>query len=219
MDFARKVGIKSPMSKDLTLALGSTAVSPLEMANAYATFAAYGRYQDPVFIIKVTDNQGKVLWEPESKSTQNIPKATACAITRMMEGVIDHGTGTRAKVLKGEKAGKTGTSNNSINTWFMGFSPYYVTGVWVGFDDRRPIRRGTGGNTAAPIWLDHMDKIQGAKPLKAFSCPSSFSVQALREESATLPAATASPKPIQPKAASDTYNFTQNQYELLYGTN
>lgn len=169
--FARKIGIRSPMSNDLTLVLGSASVSPLELVNAYATFASNGRYQDAILIRRIVDGQGQLRNLPQTPPRQVISVRVAKTITQMMIDVVQRGTGIAARKLGRPAAGKTGTSNKSRNNWFVGFTPQLVCGVWVGFDDRTPIRRGTGGGLAAPIWTAFMKDVLSGKPLLSFHLP------------------------------------------------
>jgi len=176
--FAKSIGIKSPIEHDLSISLGSTAVSPMEMANAYATFASEGLYQEPHIVTRVEDASGTTIYEPVDKPVRATSKETAHAISKMLKAVIETGTGKRARLAGRPAAGKTGTTQQGIDNWFVGYAPALATAVWVGFDDRRPIRKATGGKLAAPVWSQFMSAAlrgtpvgwypqTGRKPLRA----------------------------------------------------
>jgi len=161
IQYARTLGIRSPLGRNLSLSLGSSEVTPLEMTRAYGVFAARGVLFDSVFITKITDRFGKVLYDYEaekaSKGQQVITEDSAFVMANLMKGVVDHGTGYRVKELGRPVAGKTGTSNDQMDTWFIGYTPSWVCGVWVGFDQKKQIGpKETGGVVAAPIWLYFM---------------------------------------------------------------
>lgn len=175
LDLARRAGIKSTLPKNLTLALGSGDVTPLEMTNAYATLASGGRRAEPSFIRKVTDATGKVLFEDKQAPEQTIPQDLTYLITSMMQSVVEDGTAKRVKALKRPVAGKTGTTNEARNAWFIGFTPDLVVGVWVGFDNNDPLGpTETGGRAAIPIWLDFMTQATEGTPVRDFVAPSNI---------------------------------------------
>lgn len=172
LGMARRAGVESPLPKNLTLALGSGDVTPLEMANAYATLASGGQFEQPVFVrrIKTPDGESVVLDHEEPKQT--IRPQIAYLITSLMQSVVEDGTAQRVKVLDRPVAGKTGTTNESRNAWFIGFTPDLVTAVWVGFDDNEPLGPAeTGGRAAIPIWLDVMKKAIADTPSRDFVAP------------------------------------------------
>lgn len=173
VDFARRLGIQSELEPSLALALGASAVKPIELVNAYATFAAGGRYQAPRFVKQVQSPAGTAIALPnEAAPEQVMTPAGAYLITNMMMSVVEEGTGKSAKVLGRPIAGKTGTSNRVRDAWFVGFTPELVTGVWVGFDDHRPLgRRESGGHTALPIWVDIMKAALAGRPAVEFPMP------------------------------------------------
>lgn len=161
IQYARLLGIESPLGRNLSLSLGSSEVTPLEMTRAYGVFAAKGVLFDSVFVTKVKDRFGNVLYdydtERPSKGQQAISEASAFVMANMMRGVVDHGTGYRVKELGRPVAGKTGTSNDQMDTWFIGYTPSWVCGVWAGFDQKKQIGpKETGGVVSAPIWLYFM---------------------------------------------------------------
>jgi penicillin-binding protein 1A len=159
--YARLLGIKSPLGRNLSLSLGSSEVTPLELTRAYSVFAAKGVLFESVFVKKIKDRFGHVVYESEAESAgkarQVISENSAFVMANMMKGVVSHGTGYRIKELGRPVAGKTGTSNDQMDTWFIGYTPTWVCGVWVGFDQKKQIGpKETGGVVAAPIWLYFM---------------------------------------------------------------
>jgi len=172
IDYARRFGITSPLSRDLSLALGSSGVSLLELTNAYSVFANSGELVSPIFITKIIDREGNVLEEHTTQKERVIDKDTAYVMTHLLQEVVKYGTGWRAKALKRPAAGKTGTTNKLQDAWFIGFTPTYVTGVWVGFDEDRTLGKyETGSRAASPIWVDFTRKILADKPVKVFVVP------------------------------------------------
>lgn len=173
LDTARRLGIESPLPSTLSLALGAGSVTPLEMVNAYATLADGGRHADPIFVKKVVAPDGEVLYQAEAKPRQAIPPTVAYQTVSVMQSVVEEGTARRVKALDRPVAGKTGTTNDSRDAWFIGFTPDLVAGVWVGFDDNRPLGpRETGGRAAIPIWLDTMTAALEDRPKLDFTAPS-----------------------------------------------
>lgn len=166
IETARAMGITSPLPSNLTLALGTGDVTPLELANAYATIASGGMFAEPIAIRKVVDIDGTVRVERRATLEPVLEPAVAYVLTHMMRGVVERGTAVRAQALERPLAGKTGTSNESRNVWFSGFSPQLVSTVWVGFDDNTPLGGLTGSNGALPLWIDLMhDALDGSPPL------------------------------------------------------
>lgn len=155
----------------LTLALGAGAVTPLQLAGAYAVFANGGYKVNPYLISKITDNNGKTLFEvsPEragDEALRVIDPRNAFLVDSMLKDVIRYGTATRAQSLKRtDIAGKTGTTNDSIDAWFAGYHPKLVGVAWIGFDKPRNLgHRETGGGLALPIWVGYMQKVLPALP-------------------------------------------------------
>ncbi|MBF0225148.1 MAG: PBP1A family penicillin-binding protein [Desulfobacterales bacterium] len=172
IDYARKLGINSNLNRDLSIALGSSGVSLLEMLTAYSIFANQGYLIEPVFITKVVDRNGNVLEEANYEAKKVIEDTTAYIITSLLESVVKDGTGKRVKALNRPVAGKTGTTNDLNDAWFIGYTPDYVTGVWVGFDNEQSLGKGeTGSRAASPIWLEFMKRILEDKPIKVFQIP------------------------------------------------
>ncbi len=226
IDYARKLGIRSPLNRDLSLALGSSGISLLEMTRAYATFASQGLRVEPTFILRVTDRDGQVVVQnvplasllpdipgdafdadtqqpeeggeseeppahvatgPSSDETPVLDKADereqvispeeAYLVADLLRAVVvdPHGTGWRLRALNRPVAGKTGTTNDQADAWFLGFSPSVATGVWVGHDESRFLGWGeTGSRAAAPIWVDFMKVALRKRPVLDFKAPESI---------------------------------------------
>jgi len=169
--YAKKVGIHSPIERDLSIALGSTAVAPMEIANAYATFASGGLFQKPVLLTRVTDSRGNTLYQDPGQSVRVTSAETSYDISHMLKSVVETGTGKRARLPGRPAAGKTGTTQNGMDSWFVGYTPELATAVWIGFDDRRPVRKATGGKLAAPIWSRFMSSALRGLPVSWFKGP------------------------------------------------
>ncbi|NVM57139.1 MAG: penicillin-binding protein 1A [Desulfobacterales bacterium] len=172
MEYAKGLGIESNLSRDLSIALGSSGVSLLELVRAYSVFDNQGYRVKPCFVTKILDRDGNVLEENHPESEKVIEKSTAYIITNLLQGVVQHGTGRRVKPLNRPVAGKTGTTNNLYDAWFAGYTPRYVTGVWVGFDEEKSLGIDeTGAKAASPIWLEFMQTILKDKPVRVFQVP------------------------------------------------
>jgi penicillin-binding protein 1A len=157
IEFARTIGLQGDMPRDLTVALGSLSVSPFELALCYSVFANEGMKVAPIAIKYITDARGEVVESNEPEAEEAISPQTAFLITSMMEDVVQYGTGWRAKALGVPVAGKTGTTNDYRDAWFVGYTPKTVAAVWVGFDDMRPLgSMETGAQAASPIWVSFM---------------------------------------------------------------
>jgi penicillin-binding protein 1A len=163
--FARKLGITSPLASDFTLGLGSSSVSLLELVTAFSAFANGGMAVEPLSILNVKDSGGKTLEQHSPQIAEALSPSTAYIMTYMLENVINKGT---AKVVRnmgfsGPCAGKTGTTNDSTDAWFIGYTPDLVVGIWIGFDDKESMGRNmTGGGMAAPLWAEFMINAIGA---------------------------------------------------------
>lgn len=177
VDFARRCGITSPLPQYPSLALGAAGISPVEMTAAYNTFANQGVYIKPRLIRRITDSTAKILEEDYPELSEATSAQTAYVLTYAMQGTIDRGTGYTAHELPGALAGKTGTTNGFTDAWFVGFSPEYCIGVWVGYDDpSRTLGNGaTGADVALPIWTDIMKQMLAEKvivePKPEFEAP------------------------------------------------
>lgn len=172
IDFAKTVGITSPLAADLSLGLGSSSVGLMELTSAYSVLLNQGSRAEPYAILFVKDNAGTVLEQAEPQPLQVISKETAYLVTNMMEDVIQKGTGQAAKMIGRPIAGKTGTTDEFINAWFIGGAPNLVTGIYVGFDDRRSLgETESGAHAALPIWINFMQKALKPLPVIAFTIP------------------------------------------------
>lgn len=160
IDFAREIGLEGDMPRNLSIALGSISVTPLELATAYSVFANAGVKMRPLSIKHVTDSKGVILESNEPEGEEVISPQTSFLITSMMEDVVTYGTGWRIKALGRPVAGKTGTTNDYRDAWFVGYTPEMAVSVWVGFDDMRPLgNKETGASAASPIWLNFMRSV------------------------------------------------------------
>ncbi len=188
IEYATKLGIESNLSRDLSIALGSSGISLLELLRAYSVFANEGYLVEPVFVLKVVDRNGNVLEEMVPERKKVIEKSTAYIMTNLLEGVVQHGTGRRIKALKRPAAGKTGTTNNLFDAWFVGYTPEYITGVWVGLDEEAPMGHGeTGSRAASPIWLGFMQRALEGKPVKVFKAPEGVEFAKIDADTGLLP--------------------------------
>ncbi len=148
---AHSLGIRGPLPDDLSLALGSAEVTPLELAAAFAAFANGGRAVTPHFVDRVLDRSGHNVWPPPPRPRRVLPGRVAKAVAGVLRRVVTEGTGRAARGIAGA-AGKTGTTNDGVDNWFAGWTGHLAAVVWVGHDDNRPLPGGTGGKLAAPLW-------------------------------------------------------------------
>lgn len=153
---AASLGLGSGLPRELSLALGSGEVTPLALTNAYATFAAGGNYADPMLLMRVGDKK-----RAEPRPLAAVAPAVAYVTLDMMRSVVQEGTGNRASKLGIPLAGKTGTSNDARDAWFVGLTPNVAVGVWIGYDDNQPLgSKETGGTTAVPMFVDVMNQLR-----------------------------------------------------------
>ena len=196
--------IVPPDRQDLSLSLGSVDFTPMQIASGFAVFANGGKLLDPVFITRVQDRYGRTVHrhgggdcllchvEPERRPQRDdieppplfgrrvLDPAVAYQVTSMMKGVIARGTGTKAQVLKRPLAGKTGTTNDLRDAWFVGFSPSLVAGVWVGLDDYNVLGyKETGAVAALPIWIDYMRQALKDQPGTDFPVPAGIHLESI----------------------------------------
>ncbi|MBE0479221.1 PBP1A family penicillin-binding protein, partial [Candidatus Aerophobetes bacterium] len=180
--YARKMGVESPLNADLTLTLGTSGVSLLEMVRGYATIANYGIKMNPMYIAKVETSRGKVLEENFPAGEKAFSSQTAFCMIDLLKKAVDMGTGRRIRWLGFDRpcAGKTGTvgwpgeknTDKIMDSWFIGFTPELIAGVWIGKDDSSPLGdKLTGSVAAIPIWTEFMKKALEGKPVKDFSSP------------------------------------------------
>jgi penicillin-binding protein 1A len=174
---ARRFGITSPLTADLTLALGTSDLSLLELTSAYSAFGNQGTWMPPTAVRYVTDAEGRLLEEHVPEGREAVSPEHAYVITHMLKGVVERGTGQGAKVLNRPVAAKTGTTNDYSNAWFIGYTPHLATGVWVGYDRPRSLGRDeTGSRVAVPIWTSYMQKVLGNNPKEDFPVPEAIAL-------------------------------------------
>lgn len=171
--FAQRLGIRSQLASVPSLALGSSDLTLLELTSAYAVFAGQGVRAEPNSIMMVSDSTGRALYVNDAATEQVMREETAYLATSLLRGVIEHGTGWKARALGRPAAGKTGTTNDYHDAWFIGYVPNLVAGVWIGYDDHRSIGpRETGSQTALPIWVDFMKRALQEHDPEEFIVPS-----------------------------------------------
>ena len=171
--YAQKLNVGTPPSVP-SLALGAGDVTLMTLTAAYGAFADRGTVHEPVLIRRVEDRDGKTLYQEESKSHRAVSEATAFLMASMLSDVVNAGTAYRARQsgFTLPAAGKTGTTNDYVDAWFVGFTPHVVTGVWVGFDQPKTIiANGYGGELAVPIWANFMKKATRGDKADWFKAP------------------------------------------------
>jgi len=170
--YAMNMGISSPIARNLSLALGTSGVTLQEIVNAYGVLANGGKKVTPFFIKKIVDRTGNVFEETKVKSEQVIDPRIAFMTSYIMRDVVESGTGRRVKSIGRPVAGKTGTTNNIRDAWFIGFTPSLIAGVWIGFDQETTLGKNeVGGRAAAPVWLYFMEKVMQRTPVEDFPTP------------------------------------------------
>jgi penicillin-binding protein 1A len=174
VSMARRLGITTPIKPNLTLGLGTSEVTLAEMVQAFSTFANQGVRVEPFGILSVQDSSGHVLENNSPVGQEVLDPDVAYIMVNTMKDVIDHGTGRIIRRLgfTYPAAGKTGTTNDNVDTWFIGFTPDISCGVWLGYDERQSLgKKQTGGEAAAPIWAEFMKAAMAGKPMKDFEPP------------------------------------------------
>ncbi len=161
---AARFGFSTPLPRFPSLFIGAASVIPIEMASAYTAFATLGWQAAPIGVLRVEDARGNIVWEPQVRRTEIIDREHMWMVTSMLRDVIDRGTATGAVRIRGgfepPAGGKTGTTNDGTDVWFVGFTPEMVTAVWVGFDQPTRIKANAqGGLLAAPAWSSYMREI------------------------------------------------------------
>ncbi len=162
---ASTIGIQSRLEPYPSVSLGSFEVTPLEIAYAYSAFANLGVKAEPISILAVSTREGKLLESREVKMKRVAPTSVCYVMNDMLKDVFNYGTGVRARSLGFDRpfAGKSGTTSNYRDAWFIGYSPRILTLVWVGFDDGHSVRL-AGSDACIPIWTAHMNRIDGLVP-------------------------------------------------------
>lgn len=197
VNMAKQLGINEDLPKNLTLALGTGEVTPLEMTNAYATLASGGYYAAPIFVRKIKDNQGNIV-ELKTEDTDGfgvgdaeegesrIDEDVAYVMTHMLRAVVEEGTGIAARALHKSLVGKTGTSSDSRDAWFIGYTPDIVAGTWVGFDDNQPLGPETGAKAALPVWIRAMKRTLAEHPDSEWEVPEGVNVVSIDRKTGLL---------------------------------
>jgi penicillin-binding protein 1A len=189
ISYARKMGIKTSLPAVLSLALGSADVTLYDMVSAYGVFANRGVRVEPVMILKITDRAGTLMEETKPYAEEVLSPQTAYIMANMMKTVLDGGTAYSARLSGFTKpaSGKTGTTNDYTDTWFIGYTPDLVCGVWVGFDQKKMIYEGaTGANMALPAWTEFMKLATARSSGADFPVPSGISSATVCTESGLL---------------------------------
>jgi len=180
---AKSLGITSNMEKNLSISLGSSGLTLFQLTSAYSAFANNGTLIKPSAIKNIQNRKGDILYTSTPEITQPISPGVAYTITNLLQSVVKHGTGKKVKALNRPVAGKTGTTNNYVDAWFMGYTPDLVTGVWVGKDKDESLGKNeTGSRAAIPIWLQFMKEALVNKPITNFQIPSEIQYLRIRPE-------------------------------------
>lgn len=184
---ARELGLQGDFTPDLSVSLGSIPVNLVDMCQAFSAFARDGSTVEPRTIISVHTAWGEPLLENEIHASPAISAQNAYIITNMLEEAVRDGTGRRARALGRPVAGKTGTTNNHHDAWFIGYTPYLLTGVYVGFDQLAPLGRlETGSRAALPVWLAYRQDVESLYPVQTFTPPPGLIMARVDAESGLL---------------------------------
>jgi penicillin-binding protein 1A len=195
--YAHLLGIESNLNPDLTLTLGTSSVSLLEMVRAYATIANYGIKIKPIFIQRIEDREGRILEENFPQGERVLSPQTSYVMIDLLRKTIDYGTGRRVRWLGFHRpcAGKTGTvgwpgeedTDKTMDAWFIGFTPDLIAGVWIGNDDGSPLgEKITGSVAAIPVWTKFMQNALEGKPIKDFPSPPGIMLKKIDMETGLL---------------------------------
>jgi penicillin-binding protein 1A len=170
INIAKKMGVESPMGPYPATALGTADISVFEMTGAFSTFANKGVWIKPNYLLKITDKNGNIIYEPKVESREALNEQTSYVMCKMLEKVTAHGTAAKVKYqygVQGAVGGKTGTTQNYSDGWFIGITPTLTTGIWTGFEDRaihfRSMDLGSGSAMAMPIFGNYMKAVQAQK--------------------------------------------------------
>jgi penicillin-binding protein 1A len=163
---AKRLGVTSPLGNDVSIALGTSEVTLMELTSAYAPFGNGGLSVEPYVVRRILSRDGKVLYERLGDGlAQVVGEQELYHMNSMMRSVVSQGTATKARFPNMDMGGKTGTSQDYRDAWFVGYTPYYTTGVWMGNDDNTPTKNVTGCTLPAQVWRDVMQPAhQGLKP-------------------------------------------------------
>ena len=169
---AKALGLEADFPHDLSVSLGSASVTLINMCQAFTNFARMGSHVEPRMVLRVESAWGEELYASEVKVTESISPQTAFIIDRLLQEVVRDGTGWRARALGRPVAGKTGTTNDEQDAWYIGFAPYLLTGVYVGFDQLTPMGKWeTGSRAASPIWVNYRKAVEEDYPVQDFRQP------------------------------------------------
>jgi penicillin-binding protein 1A len=173
IEYARKLGLSGELPPFLPIALGAGEATLTEMTSAFATFANQGLRMKPYLITRITDREGNIVEEARPQARDAIRADTAFVLTNLLRGVVERGTAVRARSLKRPIAGKTGTTNDFTDAWFIGYEPSLAAGVWVGFDEKKDSlgKDETGGHAALPIWMDFWGPVRKDAPIEEYPIP------------------------------------------------
>jgi penicillin-binding protein 1A len=173
IEYAKRLGLSGDLPPYLPIALGAGEATLIEMVAAFATFANQGLRMRPFLIERIEDRDGNLVEETRPRASDAIRADTAYIVTSLLRGVVERGTATRARRLERPIAGKTGTTNDFTDAWFIGYEPSLAAGVWVGFDEKvNSLGRGTDGSRAAlPIWMEFWEAATAERPIEEFPIP------------------------------------------------
>jgi penicillin-binding protein 1A len=173
IEYARRLGLAGEFPPYLPIALGAGEATLVEMVGAYATFANQGLRMKPFLIERITDRDGNVVEQATPRASDALRADTAFILTSLLRGVVERGTAARARRLKRPIAGKTGTTNDFTDAWFLGYEPSLAAGVWVGFDEKKDsLGKGeTGADAALPIWMEFWAAATALRPIEEFPIP------------------------------------------------
>jgi len=173
IEYAKRLGLSGELPPYLPIALGAGEATLIEMVAAFATFANQGLRMRPFLIERIEDRDGNLVEETRPRASDAIRADTAYIVTSLLRGVVERGTATRARRLERPIAGKTGTTNDFTDAWFIGYEPSLAAGVWVGFDEKvNSLGRGADGSRAAlPIWMDFWKEVTADRPIEEFPIP------------------------------------------------
>lgn len=179
VDYAKRFGFPEKLEPYMSLALGALDTTLLESTSAYSAFPNQGLRMAPYAVVRVSDREGNVLEEHRPEPHEAIRADTAFVMTHLLEGVVQHGTAAAAASLKWPLAGKTGTMDEYTDAWFIGFDPNITVGVWIGYDEKKPLGRNeTGAAAALPVWMEFMrgyiDKRANRSNPPRFEAPSNI---------------------------------------------
>jgi penicillin-binding protein 1A len=187
LDTVKQAGIESELPPYLSMGLGSGEVSLMELVNAYATLASKGLRSKPYMIREIRDSNNKRLFQAENRIEETLDPRFCFQIVKILQGAVTHGSGWRAQRLNRPIAAKTGTTNDSADAWFVGFSPSLAAGAWVGFDLRQSLGKNeTGSRAAGPIFTEFFAQILAGTTEEDFQCPHGLEEVVVCRESGCL---------------------------------